>query len=764
MIELYGATSVRKTYVKGGGFVRYPFQLAELGSIQLMENKYLIDVVGYVTNGWDFPSCGGEKCKKGVVCKEGSFWCQACDRAVEYPMLRFRLELDVSDKTTSTVVVMFDEPATELAKCSAYSLAATDEDVGLAYADDVGIVLEEVVEEDARSSNVNTSPEINIKLSKRLAAKPTISTPSKPKEERGKKTRRRKLHVAWMINRKMAKTGKPPLLNNTNAGGKQKAMASTSRHPVNTAEFSRSCIKFQYQRGKTRTLLQNFSSHNNMSLQLLKMLFVSERPRTCASARLPKRATLTFAGVPVSYHNLGPPSYECRSCNAQMWYEERTNKGNRAINPTFSLCCQEVSEIAALITNDFGDGLPSRDIVVDSKDRGPKRIPELHPSYMALQYPLLFSYGEDGFYEKIPYDTNKGTRKTNPGYVSMKQYYAYVIQQQNDQGNTLLRGGRLFQQYLVDAYTAVEEQRLQWTRNNQDTLQVDLYHNLNDAFTRGDTNAEGLGKRIVLPRIFTGGPRYMMQNYQDAMALCRAYENPDLIITFTSNPKWPKISEMLAFIPVVYAIEFQKYGLPHAYILLWIEEEWKCKTPNQVDGIISAELPSPTTDPEGYKVVTEFILQGPCGKGIACTVKGKCSKKYPKPFYSETNLDEDGYPFYPRRDSNVQAVKDLEKAKKMQKENLLFKPSIRDRYYLRMLLNVTRGPRDFKDLMTVNKQLYPTFKAACFAYGLLTDDKEWAHAISEAALCALAPHLRDLFVTMLLFCDVSRPLKLWEQT
>nr|GEZ14162.1 hypothetical protein [Tanacetum cinerariifolium] len=42
MIELDGATSVRKTPVKGGGFVRYPFQLKELGSIELTGNKYLI--------------------------------------------------------------------------------------------------------------------------------------------------------------------------------------------------------------------------------------------------------------------------------------------------------------------------------------------------------------------------------------------------------------------------------------------------------------------------------------------------------------------------------------------------------------------------------------------------------------------------------------------------------------------------------------------------------------------------------------------------
>ncbi|GJW15012.1 reverse transcriptase domain-containing protein [Tanacetum coccineum] len=46
--------------------------------------------------GWNFPGCGGEKCKKGVVRKDGSFWCQACEKAVDYPVLRYRLELDTT--------------------------------------------------------------------------------------------------------------------------------------------------------------------------------------------------------------------------------------------------------------------------------------------------------------------------------------------------------------------------------------------------------------------------------------------------------------------------------------------------------------------------------------------------------------------------------------------------------------------------------------------------------------------------------------------
>ncbi|GJY65611.1 hypothetical protein Tco_0467849 [Tanacetum coccineum] len=52
-------------------------------------------------------------------------------------------------------------------------------------------------------------------------------------------------------------------------------------------------------------------------------------------------ASTRASGIEVSYHNLGAPTYECRGCNATMWYEERNNKGNMAANLTSSLCCQQ---------------------------------------------------------------------------------------------------------------------------------------------------------------------------------------------------------------------------------------------------------------------------------------------------------------------------------------------------------------------------------------------------------------------------------------
>ncbi|XP_071712046.1 uncharacterized protein [Rutidosis leptorrhynchoides] len=89
-------------------------------------------------------------------------------------------------------------------------------------------------------------------------------------------------------------------------------------------------------------------------------------------------------------------------------------------------------------------------------------------------------------------------------------------------------------------------------------------------------------------------------------------------------------------------------------------------------------------------------------------------------------------------------------------------PASGERYYLRMLLNIVKGPRSFEEIRTVDGTLHPTFKDACFAYGLVNDDKEWTEAISEAKLWASGSQLRELFVTMLLFCNVSNPLKLWE--
>ncbi|KAK9682709.1 hypothetical protein RND81_10G090900 [Saponaria officinalis] len=343
-----------------------------------------------------------------------------------------------------------------------------------------------------------------------------------------------------------------------------------------------------------------------------------------------------------------------------------------------------VSEIAVLIIGDLEDTVGYRDIIVEHKGKGTQQIDETHPSFMAMQYPLLFSYGEDGYKEKISYRECSERPNKKRKYCSMCEYCAYRIQQRRTERSALLRGGRLFLQYLVDAYTCIEAER------------IELYDGLADAIARGDTDATLLGRRIVLPSTFTRGPRYKVQNYQDAMAICRVYGNPDLFITFTANTKWQEIQAMLSEIPgqkaedrpdiivrvfkmkldelmkdliekqhfgrvnaAVYTIEFQKRGLPHAHILLFLHPDHKFKTAADIDNIISAEIPDPD-DYEAYNAVKQFMIHGPCGNAnrkATCMSDGKCSKHYPKRFYCESTLDEDGFPIYRRRDNGRKLIK-----------------------------------------------------------------------------------------------------------
>src|ERR1043165_5869592 len=50
------------------------------------------------------------------------------------------------------------------------------------------------------------------------------------------------------------------------------------------------------------------------------------------------------------------------------------------------------SEIAALILSNDDDQLDNRDIVVESRTEGLQHISELHPKYLALQYPLIIPF------------------------------------------------------------------------------------------------------------------------------------------------------------------------------------------------------------------------------------------------------------------------------------------------------------------------------------------------------------------------------------
>ena len=63
----------------------------------------------------------------------------------------------------------------------------------------------------------------------------------------------------------------------------------------------------------------------------------------------------------------------------------------------------------------------------------------------------------------------------------------------------------------------------------------------------------------------------------------------------------------------VCTIEFQKQGLPHAHILLFMHPQFKPKSPDDIDKFICAEIPDKRRNPKLYAAVQKFMVHGPCG-------------------------------------------------------------------------------------------------------------------------------------------------------
>ena len=107
-------------------------------------------------------------------------------------------------------------------------------------------------------------------------------------------------------------------------------------------------------------------------------------------------------------------------------------------------------------------------------------------------------------------------------------------------------GRRLFQQWIVDSCVKIERDRIEYIRRNQTQLHVESYQGLVDHLnnTANDMNCQ-IGKIVILPSTFVGSPRYMMENYRDAMAIVRMKGKPDLFITITCNSNWREIRDNL---------------------------------------------------------------------------------------------------------------------------------------------------------------------------------------------------------------------------
>ena len=381
-------------------------------------------------------------------------------------------------------------------------------------------------------------------------------------------------------------------------------------------------------------------------------------------------------------------------------HNKQSNRPADAHERTYNM--PQASEIAGIIIGEQqiertkNGGVQLADIVLQYRPNPTRRLDcvnSTHRAYDCLMYVLMFPCGEDGWHRgrtRTSTTTRNGEEVVSYPKMSEMDFYSFRIMVRDQPGdfNIVLKCGRLFQQYVIDQWAKIEAHRLMWCRNNQAQLRAELYHVMVDVVNSGDViDREQAGNRIVLPPSQLGSPRWYKERYQNGMAICRAFGKPDYFVTATANPAWKAIKDSLLpgqtatdrpdvvarvfqlvvkellvdlvkkqalgrCVAHVASVEWQKRGLPHIHILLWVADDDKPVTPEVIDKVISAEIPDKTVNPELYELVTSKMIHGPCGADnprSVCMKDGRCGKGFPKEYRDKTQVLNDMYPEYRRR-------------------------------------------------------------------------------------------------------------------
>ena len=373
--------------------------------------------------------------------------------------------------------------------------------------------------------------------------------------------------------------------------------------------------------------------------------------------------------------NMGPD----QQCKIALRFDGRTDQRR------YNLPTDTSNEIAVILPGDGDqptDGI--RDIILNRRGGSLKEIDDLHPLYPSLHYVLLFPTGQLQWHIGILH-SSVDQRK-----VTQAEFFKYRLFPRMNESNHIFMAGKLFQEYIVDSWATTEQSRLKWVKDNQKKIRAETYQGLTDAVAADPTtNGGDLGQRLILPSSFTGSSRNMIQHCQDALAINRYFHGADFFLTMTADPNWQEIKENLlpgqsvadrpdlavrAFhakveeikadlfkhgylgqtVAHVYTIEFQKRGLPHMHMIIFLHPDSKLHTPEDIDTLLSAEFPDEEEEPELFELVKKYMVHTPCGPNnptAPCMKDGKCSKGFPKPFRGDTSINEDSYANLRRRNT-----------------------------------------------------------------------------------------------------------------
>ncbi|XP_072384527.1 uncharacterized protein [Diabrotica undecimpunctata] len=242
-----------------------------------------------------------------------------------------------------------------------------------------------------------------------------------------------------------------------------------------------------------------------------------------------------------------------------------------------------VEDVAGIMV---GDRTGTREIVIRRRNNNLQFIADTHRSYDALQYPLIFWKGQDGYCINIKQRDPVSGAETNKN-VSSKDYYAYRLMIRCGLDNVILRCRELCQQFIVDMYAKIEGEQLRYLRYNQLKLRAEEYIHLRDAINNNADVAE-----IV---------------------------------------KW------------------QKSGLPHAHNLVWLIDKIRPEEIDSIISAEISDPSTDQVLFDIVTANMIHGPCGTLHRSSPCMADGKYTKNFPKDFTNDTITNTDGYPIYRRR-------------------------------------------------------------------------------------------------------------------
>ncbi|CDF38382.1 ATP dependant DNA Helicase PIF1 [Chondrus crispus] len=309
----------------------------------------------------------------------------------------------------------------------------------------------------------------------------------------------------------------------------------------------------------------------------------------------------------------------------------------------------EASEVAALIPGNEDGEIGRRDIVVRRRgtlnSNGNEVLDPIsvsHRAYDPLSYVLSFPNGRDGWYPELRFSSVQDGRRTK---ITPMMYYGWHLFERAGEFSTILHAARLFQQYLVDQFCKVEAEWLSYLRHNQTQLRAAEYTSLREGLgdsSRTEDEADAITRALL--------PNQTPQDRPDLCARVFRLKMKDLMCLVMDEKVFGTV------VAHARVIKFQKRGLPHAHVVFFLDEVSKndLRTPENVDRIISAEIPS-AEDPELGEVVLKHMIHNPGGEHNPTAVcMGERRKGFPKSFKHEiSQSDSEYYITYRRRPSRI---------------------------------------------------------------------------------------------------------------